>query len=182
MLLLRHHSRQRGFFQNQSWDRMDEQHTGEQIVVGVDGSASARAALRWAISHARAGDTVCLVHAWCASPAVVEAGLASPDDDTAAQTLLCHEASRAHNLGPRSGVEITTNAIRGDPRSVLFEAASEADLLVIGARGHSGIVGLLMGSACSYLTRHAPCPTLVVPCPGSTQGHADARASDEDPV
>jgi hypothetical protein len=39
-----------------------------------------------------------------------------------------------------------------------------------------------MGSACLYLTRHASCPTLVVPCPGTDQRHADGRAHDEVPV
>lgn len=144
---------------------MRAEHKGEQIIVGIDGSANARAALRWSISHARTGDTIRLLHAWSASPAIVDAGLARADDGTAAQALLRHEASRAHNLGPSPGVEITTSAVQGDPRVALIEAAREADLLVIGARGHSGISGLLMGSACSYLTRHAPCPTVVVPCP-----------------
>jgi nucleotide-binding universal stress UspA family protein len=159
---------------------MLEQGKGERIVVGVDGSANGRAALRWTISHARAGDTVCLVHAWCASPAVVEAGLARPDDDTAAKACLRHEASRARDLGPRPGVEITTSAVHGDPRPALLEAARAADLLVIGARGHSGVAGLLMGSACSYLTRHAQCPTVVVPCPGVGQGHGSGTSLTHD--
>jgi nucleotide-binding universal stress UspA family protein len=35
--------------------------------------------------------------------------------------------------------------------------------LVIGARGHSGIAGILLGSVADYITRHATVPVVVVP-------------------
>lgn len=161
---------------------MGVQREGQEIVVGVDGSANGRAALRWSVAHARSGDTIHLIHAWSASPAVVEAGLASADDDSAALAFLRHEAARAHELGLPPDVKVTTSAVSGDPRVALFDAARGADLLVIGARGHSGIAGLLMGSACTYLTRHAPCPTVIVPWPGVDHPDADGPDQHEAPT
>ncbi len=152
---------------------MDAPRKSQEIVVGVDGSANGRAALRWSVSHAQGGDTIHLIHAWSVSPAVVEAGLASADDDSKALAFLRHEAARAHELGLAPDVQITTKAVLGDPRVALIDAARGADLLVIGARGRSGIAGLLMGSASTYLTRHAPCPTVVVPWPGVDHPDAD---------
>ena len=47
---------------------MNTQARPETIAVGIDGSLASRAAVRWAIDHARPGDTVNLVHAWKPSP------------------------------------------------------------------------------------------------------------------
>jgi nucleotide-binding universal stress UspA family protein len=48
-----------------------------------------------------------------------------------------------------------------DPRTALIDEKS--DMIVIGARGHSGVVGLLLGSTADYVSRHATVPVVIVP-------------------
>jgi nucleotide-binding universal stress UspA family protein len=56
---------------------------------------------------------------------------------------------------------------------VLIEAADGALLLVVGRRGHGGLVGLLLGSVARACTEHANCPVVVVPRPRGLDGYAD---------
>jgi hypothetical protein len=67
----------------------------ERITVGIDGSLCSHAAVRWAIDHAQAGDTVTLVHAWRASSSMSSAGLVDPTDDSAASNFANHGLARA---------------------------------------------------------------------------------------
>ena len=46
----------------------------DRIAVGIDGSLWAHAAIRWAIDHARPGDTITLVHAWRAHDVAIYPG------------------------------------------------------------------------------------------------------------
>jgi nucleotide-binding universal stress UspA family protein len=45
---------------------------------------------------------------------------------------------------------------------VLIERSEEADLLVVGSRGHGGFVGMLLGSVTQHLVAHANCPVVIV--------------------
>jgi nucleotide-binding universal stress UspA family protein len=138
-----------------------------RIVVGVDGSPSSLEALRWAARAARlAGGTVDAVTAW-EYPAGVggfgwSPGAAFEGSDmasTAENTL--NEA--VDTVMPQEGDVAIRRLVReGYPARVLMDVADDADLLVLGCRGHGGFAGLLLGSVSAHCVHHAPCPVLVI--------------------
>lgn len=138
-------------------------HSPERICVGIDGSIASHAAVRWAIDHARSGDTVTLVHAWQPSPARSGTAMVDPDDDSGARAFLRHELARMAALPRDPGVELVGEVAHGDPSDCLCAAA--ADLLVVGAGGHGRMVGALLGSVSASLAHHAHVPLVIVPTP-----------------
>lgn len=60
-------------------------------------------------------------------------------------------------------VPVSSEAVEGSARRALLEAASGADLLVVGARRRHGHVGLQLGLVNHAVLHHAPCPIAVVP-------------------
>jgi nucleotide-binding universal stress UspA family protein len=74
--------------------------------------------------------------------------------------------SRAVDLeGEQPPVTITSQAVQGHAVTVLLEAVTESDLLVVGSRGHGGFAGALLGSVSHHVVSHARCPVVVVPTP-----------------
>ncbi|HSK15401.1 MAG TPA: universal stress protein [Gaiellaceae bacterium] len=153
-----------------------------RVVVGVDGSPGASAALRFALDEARLrGAVLHVVHAWrvplyAAAPEPGFVGMPAPtaELDEEVEQALAEDAERAlagaltelrRETGDDLGVEARAEAIRGAPAHVLLEAAEDADLLVLGARGLGGFKGLLLGSVSQQCVQHARCPTTVVPSP-----------------
>jgi nucleotide-binding universal stress UspA family protein len=138
--------------------------TMKNIVVGTDGSENSVAALRWAVDEATLhGAKVDVVYTW-EYPAVIDplgvSMLPGADDMTASAERLLQEVMQKVNS---SGVSVTTRVLRGAPATALITAAKDADLLVIGRRGHGGFMGLLLGSVAQQVANHAPCPVVLVP-------------------
>lgn len=142
----------------------------ETIVVGVDGSPGADAALRLAVREARLRQArVRAVTAWHVPPAVYGGVAFTPMVDplgpfrAAAEEALDGALER---LGDEAaGVEIERVVREGHAAAVLVEEARGADLLVVGSRGRGGFAGLLLGSVSSVCASHAPCPVVIVPEP-----------------
>jgi len=140
------------------------------IVVGVDGSEPSKAALRWALEEARLrGATLRAVHAW-AVPAVYVHGSAFPpelvDRDLIrerAEESLDAVVTEVAGASPAVAIEPATG--EGPPGRVLVEAARDADLLVVGSRGHGGFAGLLLGSVSQQCAQHAECAVVIVRTP-----------------
>jgi nucleotide-binding universal stress UspA family protein len=140
---------------------------GPRIVAGVDGSASAREALRWAIRQAElTSASVDAVTAWEYPAAYGGYGMApvgvADDVDFAgfAEKTVTEEVAAA--AGPDSPVAVRTQVAEGSPAGVLLAAAEGADLLVVGSRGHGGFAEALLGSVGQHCVHHARCPVVVV--------------------
>jgi nucleotide-binding universal stress UspA family protein len=139
---------------------------GMPIVVGVDGSTSARHAALWAAGvAARRHHPLRLVFA-CDSYAFGYAGgLAPPqsyfDELQAAGELLLSdvetEIRRSH-----PGLEIAVEQQTAGPIPILIEQSVGARLLVLGSRGSGGFHGILAGSTAVALVAHGHCPVAVV--------------------
>lgn len=132
-----------------------------RILVGVDGSVNSQKAVDWAISFAHSGDTVILLSAW--SPIVVPAEMAMSYtfDDTAAREILDKENKRVATAAANRGVSIASHFENNDPRNAIL--GTTADVIVVGSRGHGGVMGLLLGSVADYVSRHAHVPVVIVP-------------------
>lgn len=146
---------------------MTEQRTPARIVVGVDGSAASRMALRWAARLAPTlGCTIEAVTAW-QYPVLTpwEFGVlpSMPDlgePDKAARELLDRTLLEVFPEGRPGG--LVARIEEGQAGAVLIDASADATMLIVGPRGHGGFAGLLLGSVSSAVTAHAKCPVLVV--------------------
>jgi nucleotide-binding universal stress UspA family protein len=147
-----------------------------RIVVGIDGSQASKDALSWAVAEARLrSDSVVAIHAW--TPPYPAASVAYPtaaafpgvpvapvDDDLAdamrkgAEELLAEAVSEV----AADEVTIEQRIVEGPAASALIDAAKDAELLVVGSRGHGGFTGLLLGSVSQQVANHAPCPIVIV--------------------
>lgn len=140
------------------------------IVVGVDHSEAAKAALRFALEEAQLRDaTLRAVHVWQFSypgGAGVEGAYAIPGFDleslrNAADASL--EAIVAEVIPDPGEVEVVLRVVEGSAGAVLIDESQNADLLVVGSRGRGGFAGLLLGSVSQQCAHHASCPVVVIP-------------------
>jgi nucleotide-binding universal stress UspA family protein len=141
---------------------MTETPAGARIIVGVDGSAGSAAALRWAAGYAAAvGGVIEVVTAWQPLRTygwAYDTGGYRPDD--AAEKAMSAQIDEV--LGAERPATLQTSVQQGHPARVLTEASKDADLLVVGSRGHGGFAGLLLGSVSAHCAERAACPVVVV--------------------
>jgi nucleotide-binding universal stress UspA family protein len=140
---------------------MTEQADGRRIVVGVDGSERSVGALRWALEQARLIDArVEAIMCWevpgsiYITPTHTEAYYEQRAKDAFEQVL---EQIRADS----QGVALEARLVGLPASRALTEAASGADLLVVGSHSTLDRHGVHLGSVSSYCAHHAPCPVLV---------------------
>lgn len=139
--------------------------TAPYMVVGIDGSPEADAALEFALAEATLrGIRLRVVCAWEPPSAayVGEAFAASPDVFDAAEQHADATLRRALARGT-DGVDIEAIAVEGRAANVLVEQAAGASLLVVGSRGLGGAKRLLLGSVSQDVAHHATCPLVIVP-------------------
>ena len=144
---------------------MTESRDIRTIVVGVDGSDASVEALRRAQSLAvpLAAKLVALA-SWDVPPVYdgyVAMGI--DDFDVRAGEILKETVEKA--FGAETPDNVETRLVQGHPRHTLLEASRDADMVVVGRRGHGGFGGMLIGSVSSALVAHAHCPVLVVHSP-----------------
>ncbi len=144
----------------------------DRIVVGVDGSADARAAVRWALAEAcERGADVDLVACWhfpyLADASAYGLMYVTPDDIMRGAK---EEAERSLGaLGPdleaaeRAGCHVSLRAVEGDADQMLTIESKGALMLVVGRHGRGALGRLVLGSVGRHVVAHAACPVVVVP-------------------
>ncbi len=136
------------------------------IVVGVDGSPGSRKALSWAaVEAADHGADLVVLNVWehtllppAGSVSVSERYVPDPSQATAEALLQIIK----EELGPEPPVLVQPRVKQGRPAKVLIEDSADADLLVVGPRGHGGFAGLVLGSVSQHVAAYAKCPVTVV--------------------
>jgi nucleotide-binding universal stress UspA family protein len=140
------------------------------IVVGTDGSETAREAVRQAIELAgRHGARLDIVSAYEPVPTSRrrEAPQPAPEDEQWLVTrreevdaTLREAAAQAR----AAGVTAVVYACQGDPADAILDVAEEqgAGLIVVGNRGLTGAKRFLLGSVPNRVSHHAPCSVLII--------------------
>jgi nucleotide-binding universal stress UspA family protein len=132
------------------------------VVVGVDGSRASEAALRWAAEQSRlTGRTLIAVIAW--EPPITSSGESIPGEfDWRGDAASALAKAVENTLGESDAARVVQHVTEGHRARTLVAAARDADLLVVGSRGHGGFAGLLLGSVSQHVLASAPCPVVVV--------------------
>ena len=150
------------------------------VVVGVDLTERAAAALRWAAQQARAsGAELIALHSWQVDARSLS-GLGRSAKTRQGQQV--HHEQRAQRwveivLGPSAADDLRLTVEHGAPLDHLLAWADQADLLVLPAPGHHAVPRLLAGSTSGQLAHLGLCPVVVVPTAKAATPAAD-RASD----
>lgn len=136
-----------------------------RIVVGVDGSASANAAMEWAAQEAEIRDsTLELVHAWN-YPNLGYGGYVAVLEDFEKDASSVLEDVTAQIRNDHPGIKLVSSLIQGPTAQTIIDRAKEADLVVVGSRGKGGFTGLLLGSVGQQLVHHCPAPVVIIHLP-----------------
>jgi nucleotide-binding universal stress UspA family protein len=136
------------------------------VLVGVDGSVSARGALAWAATEAASRHCpLRIVHAfsWPTIGTALDMGFGVDSNlglQSAAEWILAEAGTYARDLAP--DVKTVASLLVGPAAPTLLSEAHDAELVVVGGRGTGGFRGLLMGSVSATVAAHAPCPVVVV--------------------
>ena len=136
------------------------------IVVGVDGSPGSRKALTWAAAEAADhGADLVVLNVW-------EHTLLPPAGSVSVSERYVPERSQTtaedlaqvikEELGEEPSVRVQAQVKQGRPAKVLIDESTDADLLVVGTRGHGGFAGLVLGSVSQHVAAYAKCSVAVV--------------------
>ncbi|HEY2600305.1 MAG TPA: universal stress protein [Thermoleophilaceae bacterium] len=139
----------------------------QDILVSVDGSADADAALTQAIDLARAWDGrltiltgVAQLTPWASyGPGAAAAASLPPELETEAEEIVAQASERVPD-----NVPVRTVVTREPIRPALAEEIRDGnhDLIVMGSRGRGAVRSALLGSVSHYIVNHSPIPVLIV--------------------
>lgn len=147
--------------------------SADRILVGIDGSPNSLAALHWAIDFAQPGAKLHVVWVWDASPLAVGADqFFFPEATDLATERFEHTLDGVAADVAEAQLSLSHEFIEGSARTMLAECSREADLVVVGARGHGAVASALLGSVSTWLLHHVHTPIVVVP-----QDDEDAQAA-----
>ena len=147
------------------------------VLVATDFSPTAKAGVDWAIEIAREhGARIRLVHGLLLANRMTDYVPAPPDFTEALQAAAAARLEEVCDRVRGAGLEVSSDLRLGLPSQAILEAVKEdeADLLVIGTRGLTGVSHLLLGSTAERVVQHSTCPVLSVH-PGDHEQHRRIR-------
>lgn len=150
--------------------------TERPIVVGIDASEGADAALRWALADAATQKApvrvVCAYRRTVAyDPMLAWPGLPEPELEHSrqvAQEVVAKAIARAAELD--ASVHVQGEAIDGSPVPVLAEESQNGSLLVLGSRHRSAMRASFLGSVSAGAAARSSCPVIVLGGPAPLAG------------
>lgn len=135
----------------------------QQIVYATDFSSSSRNALKMAVAIARdRGAKLWIVHVTEPRPAYTVAGVYA---SLPSGNQFGDENAQLQEVVPEdSAVPCEHRLLIGEPAEeiVRFATEQQADLIVIGTHGRTGLTRILLGSVAEAVLRHATCPVLTL--------------------
>jgi nucleotide-binding universal stress UspA family protein len=150
------------------------------IVVGIDASAGAEAALRWALADAATCKAP--VRVVCAyrrtveyDPMLMWSGLPERELEhsrSVAAEVVAEAIARAAALD--ASVQVQGEAIDGNPVPVLAEESHRGSLLVLGSRHRSAVGASFLGSVSAGVAARSACPVVVLGGPAAPASEAPA--------
>lgn len=146
-----------------------------RILVAIDGSPDAEAALHHAVTLARDQNALVTLLTVAPPPATpIGVGASAPPDMLDFHTKLLREATD----GVPDDVGVTTRLERGAPAETILAIAREGDhdLLVMGSHGHSRVHRALLGSVSEKVLKASTVPVLLMRSPG-VKVKAEARSA-----
>lgn len=150
------------------------------LVVGIDGTESSRAALRWAVSRANATrGAVELVHVIDEEWTTISARMIEELGNDS-RRLLEGEAAYARSLAP--DLVIRTRSTRGEPMQTLIAASSAAEMVVVGTHKTGFINGKIFGSRSLRLAASARTPVAIIPQGMPRAGRGIVVGVDDSPA
>ncbi|MER5827430.1 universal stress protein [Streptomyces mirabilis] len=152
------------------------------VTVGLDGSPESRAAADWAAREAKLrGLQLKLVNVWEPVPEpIAQALLPGPETHQQwSERKLREAADGLRAAHPEADVLI--EQVTGRPAEVLTDAAKDAEPLVLGSRGLSGVGGFVVGSVGLAVVARAERPVVLVRAEGDTSG-TDSTVPPSRPV
>ncbi len=142
------------------------------VVVGTDGSASARTAVRWAAREAALRHvSLTLVHVVPSLPVaasiLVWPGGRVPEEvlegeEARARRVIDDAVQSVRDLGGGDQPELTSELLFGGAVPTLVDLSKEAAMIVVGCRGRGAQDRRLLGSVSTGLVHHAHCPVAVI--------------------
>ena len=139
-----------------------------KILVGIDGSPASRTALEWAADEAsRHGSELVLLTAYLAPPPPPAPGTVSPHEAASSSAAAAETAKELlmetvqYVIGDDPPFLVQPRVIEGNAAKLLIDLSEDADVLVVGSRGHGGFAGLLLGSVSQNVAAHAKCTVVV---------------------
>ncbi|HEX6247815.1 MAG TPA: universal stress protein [Nocardioidaceae bacterium] len=132
-----------------------------EIVVGYDGSSDSELALDWADElAAEQGRRLRVLISEVDPTQVLEA-----TSDWHAAKMAQLEQDARDRLAAAQARETELELVASPPTQALIDASARAAVVVVGARGHSLLSGVVLGSVSQHVSRHASCPVVVTRSP-----------------